>query len=215
MKSLLTLLLFTIALQAQEYNIWYFGTGAGLDFNNEITTALLDGQLNTYEGTASIADNQGNLLFYTDGKTIWNQNHQVMENGQDLMGHSSASQSALIIPKPGSQQHFYVFTVAAWGEANGFRYSEVDMTVNMGLGTVTNKNILIQTPVAEALNATWHSNGEDIWVVVHGFENNEFSAYLVTPDGVSENPVTSSSLHPPDTFGQSTIKISPLLTRHT
>lgn len=209
MRSILTVLLFTISLQAQEHNIWYFGATAGLDFNSGIPTPLSDGQINTYEGTASIADSEGNLLFYTDGRIIWNQNHQIMENGEDLMGHNSATQSALIIPKPGSHQRFYVFTVAAWGQSNGFRYSEIDMTANTGLGAVTDKNILVQTPVAEALSATWHSNGEDIWVVVHGFESNVLSAYLVTSAGVSVNPVTSSSLHPPDAFGQSSIKISP------
>ncbi|QEE50979.1 T9SS type B sorting domain-containing protein [Flavobacterium alkalisoli] len=209
MRLILALLLLTISLQAQEHNIWYFGAGAGLDFNNGVPTALSDGQIQTSEGTASISDSEGNLLFYTDGRTIWNQTHQIMENGQDLMGHYSATQSALIIPKPGSQQRFYVFTVTAWGEANGFRYSEIDMTVNTGLGAVIDKNILVQTPVAEALNATWHSNGEDIWVVVHGFENNLFYAYLVTSAGVSLNPVTSTSLHPSDAFGQSSIKISP------
>lgn len=209
MRITLTLLLFSFYVSAQEHNIWYFGSRAGLNFNSGIPTALYDGQIITSEGTASIADSEGSLLFYTDGRNIWNKNHQVMENGGNLMGHFSATQSALIIPKPGSPQHFYVFTVTAWGEANGFRYSEVNMTANGGLGVVTGKNILIQTPVAEALNATWHSNGEDIWVVVHGFDSNVFSAYLVTSSGVSSNPVNSTSLHLPDAFGQSSIKISP------
>ena len=209
MKLTFILLLFSLYTCAQEHNIWYFGSHAGIDFNGNTPTALYDGQINTSEGVASIADSEGNLLFYTDGKTIWNKNHQVMENGNGLMGHHSATQSALIIQKPGSQQHFHVFTVTAWGEPNGLRYSSVDMTVNAGLGAVTDKNILLQTPVAEALNATWHNNGEDIWVVVHGFDSNVFSAYLVTSSGVSVNPVTSTSAPSPDPFGQSSIKISP------
>ncbi|PZR16248.1 MAG: hypothetical protein DI539_17655 [Flavobacterium psychrophilum] len=209
MRITLTLLFFTLYVGAQEHNIWYFGSRAGIDFNSGTPTALSGGQTNTSEGTASIADNEGNLLFYTDGRFIWNKDHQVMENGQDLMGHHSAAQSALIIPKPGSQQHFYVFTVTAWGEADGFRYSEVDMAANAGLGSVTDKNILIQTPVAEAMNATWHSNGEDIWVVVHGVGNNFFSAYLVSSSGVSSNPVTSPSVPLLDAIGQSAMKISP------
>lgn len=209
MKTIITFLLFSIALQAQEHNIWYFGNGAGLDFNNGAPVALIDGQLNTSEGTASITDSNGNLLFYTNGVTIWNKNHQIMENGLGLMGHFSAAQSALIVPKPGSQQIYYVFTVTAWGDVNGFRYSIVDMAAATGLGAVTDKNILLQTPVAEALNATWHSNGEDIWVVVHAFNSNVFSSYLVTSSGVSLNPVTSTSVLMPDSFGQSIIKISP------
>ncbi len=209
MRITLTLLLFSLCVCAQQNNMWYFGSRAGIDFNSGVPTALSDGQINTSEGTASIADSEGSLQFYTDGRTIWNKDHQIMENGQDLRGHHSAAQSALIIPKPGSQQHFYVFTVAAWGEADGFRYSEVDMAANAGLGAVTDKNILIQTPVAEAMNATWHSNGEDIWVVVHGFGNNSFFAYLVSSSGVASSPVASPSVPLPDAFGQSAMKLSP------
>lgn len=208
MRTIITFLLFTVGIQAQEHNIWYFGAHAGLDFNGSTPVALTNGQINTVEGTASIADSNGDLLFYTDGVTIWNKNHQVMENGNDLMGHQSSTQSAIIIPKPGDQQHFYIFTVPAEGTA-GFRYSTVDMDSNGGLGAVINKNILLQAPAAEGVNATWHNNGEDIWVVAHAYNLNLFYAYLITAGGVSTNPVISSSVIIPDPVGMGSIKISP------
>ena len=58
-----------------EGNIRYFGYGAGLDFNSGSTVALIDGMLNTSEGCATISDNSGDLLFYTDGMTVYNRNH--------------------------------------------------------------------------------------------------------------------------------------------
>ena len=51
---------------------------------------LKDGALNTFEGVASISDYKGNLLFYTDGQKVWNSKHEIMPNGDGLMGDSSA-----------------------------------------------------------------------------------------------------------------------------
>ena len=67
-----------------EGNIWYFGYGAGLDFNSGSPVALHDGQINQLEGCATIADSDGNLLFYTDGMSVWNCAHGVMPNGTGL-----------------------------------------------------------------------------------------------------------------------------------
>ncbi len=71
------------------------------------------------------------------------------------------------------------------------------MNANGGLGVVTTKNVLLQTPVCEKLTATKHQNGVDIWVVAHGFGNNTFFAYLITKDGIISCPVISDigSIH--------------------
>jgi hypothetical protein len=67
---------------------------ARLDFNSGAPVALSDGQLNTLEGCATIADNNGDLLFYTDGYTVYNKNHTIMPNGTGLAGNWSSTQSA-------------------------------------------------------------------------------------------------------------------------
>src|SRR5688572_24124712 len=89
-------------VQAQkENNNWYFGNKAGITFNNGSPVALAASAMNTNEGTISVSDSTGNLLFYSDGKTIWNRNHVPMQNGTSLMGNKSATQSVLAVPKPG------------------------------------------------------------------------------------------------------------------
>jgi hypothetical protein len=65
----------------KQNNIWYFGDKAGLDFNTEPPTVLEDGEINASEGCSVIADNNGNLLFYTDGITVWDKTHTAMPNG--------------------------------------------------------------------------------------------------------------------------------------
>lgn len=67
---------------------------------------VITGSMNTSEGCASISDLNGNLLFYTDGVTIWNQTHSVMANGNGLFGHYSSTQSSIIVKQPVIQIYF-------------------------------------------------------------------------------------------------------------
>ncbi|SHI78303.1 gliding motility-associated C-terminal domain-containing protein [Mesonia phycicola] len=116
-KILLILLLLPIAVFSQgEANYWYFGTNAGVNFNTSPPTSLNDGQLDTSEGCSSISDESGNLLFYTDGRTVWNRNHQIMSNANyfgntGLLGDPSSTSSGLIVPHPTDSDIYYVFTV--------------------------------------------------------------------------------------------------------
>ena len=92
-------------------NIWYFGDFAGVNFNTNPPTALTDATFEEAEGCASISDNNGNLLFYTEGSSIWNRNHIIMPNGTGLKGEPSSTQTVLIIPKPCDNNIYYIFTV--------------------------------------------------------------------------------------------------------
>ena len=103
------MLISTFGFSQGEANIWYFGQNAGLDFNSGSPVALTNGQLGTYEGCATISSSSGELLFYTDGITVYNKNHSIMVNGIGLMGHPSSTQSATIVQKPGSSNLFYIF----------------------------------------------------------------------------------------------------------
>lgn len=180
----------------KEANIWYFGENAGLDFTSGAPVYLLNSAMNKDEGCSSVSNPSGNLLFYTDGIHVWNKNHQQMPNGFGLAGHESSTQSALIVPKPGSSTLYYIFTSDAFFYANGLRYSVVDLSLQGGLGDVTIKNTLLHTPSTEKVTAVKHTNGTDIWVISHGGNSNLFHAYLVTASGVSA-PVSTGigSMH--------------------
>ena len=189
------LLLSTLSFAQKEGNIWYFGGYAGIDFNSGAPVALTNGALFTAEGCATISDNNGNLLFYTNGDSVWNKNHVPMPNGFGLMGHTSSTQTALIVPKPGNINIYYIFTVPAqvdFGGNAGCWYSTVDMTLNGGLGDVINKNTFLHHPVTEKLTAVRHSNGCDVWVIVHEWDSNGFLAYLVDSTGVNASSVISN-----------------------
>ncbi len=160
----------------------------------------------SFEASSIICDNNGNLLFYTNGDTVWNRNHVMMVNGFDLAGgvHSSATQGAIIIPKPCSNNLYYIFTVTE-DESNPhlFSYSIVDITQDAGLGAVITKNVTLHNPVAERLTATLQSNGIDYWVVVQERLTGNLLVYSLTTNGLNVVPIifNSGGIDPADYGG--------------
>lgn len=191
---LLSFLLLSGTLYSEnESNIWYFGDGAGIDFNSGNAVVIHDSQMSASEGCATICDQNGDLLFYTNGISIWNREHRIMPNGNGLMGHESATQSGVIVPKPGDENFFYIFTVTHRELDDGFRYSLVDKRLDGGLGDVTDeKNVLLFENTTEKIAAVRHKNCIDKWVIAHEWENNTFRAYKVTDNGIDMTPVISN-----------------------
>lgn len=198
MKKLLILLLLlipTISFSQKEAAIWYFGQYAGLDFNSGAPVVLTNGQVNTFEGCATISDSTGNLLFYTDGVIVWDKSHSIMPNGRSLLGNTSSTQSAIIIPRPNNTDQYYIFTVddnPTGLSSNGIHYSTVNLILNGGMGDVvtTEKNIPVIDPAFEKITATKHSNGNSYWVIT--FIRNQYYSYLVDATGVNLTPIIST-----------------------
>lgn len=184
----------------QQTSHWYFGNWAGLSFTNSpaAPVAMTNGTLLSSEGSASISDANGNLLFYTDGITVYNKNHVVMSNGTGLCNDpvKSSTQAALIVPQPSSPNLYYVFTTSSqagfFGGYGGVVYSIVDMSLSGGDGAVTTKNSPLLASTAEKLTAVHHSNGTDVWVMTQQWGTNAKHAWLVTSTGLSPTPVIST-----------------------
>jgi PKD repeat protein len=177
-------------------NRWYFGRRAGIDFNSGSPVAVFDCNSAFFasEPVASAADTNGNLLFYTDGTTVYNKNHVAMVNGTNMGGGWSCTQGALAIPKPASSSHYYLFTQAHFGgsqnDGDGLYVSEIDMTQDNGNGAVILHTDTLQRIATEKLTAVNHCNGRDVWVINHEYGTDAFNAFLVTPSGV-QPPVVS------------------------
>ena len=203
----------------KQGNVWYFGNYAGVDFNGGTPVALTNGQLTWpagqqhIEGTSAISDSSGAILFYSNGMTVWDKSHQIMQNGTGLLGSFSTTQSSIIVPRPFSDTYFYLFTVAGGccpnNISDGFRYSAIDMCANGGLGEVvtTEKNIKLIDSITEKVAATRHSNGTDYWILTHT-KYNKFYAFQLSTSGITNTVVSSiGSNHP--AAGQGQLKISP------
>lgn len=212
---ILTLLVTLPSYAQKEAAIWYFGYGAGLDFNSGNPVPLTNGKLFTNEGCTSISDKNGNLLFYTDGSIVYDRNHQVMPNGSGLLGHRSSTQSAIIVPKPKDANIYYIFTVDEPNPKNvdpdtandedppnsGLNYSVVDMRLNGNSGDITTeKNVPLITydpansedvkfKCSEKITAVQHSDGISFWVITH-FKNT-FYSFQINTTGINKTPVTT------------------------
>jgi Secretion system C-terminal sorting domain len=190
---ILTILFSSTIARGQKYgNIWQFGNQVGLDFNN-CNPVVISGAVPGFEGCSSIADSNGQLLFYTNSEKVWNRLNSIMTNGNLISGGSSLSQ-VIIIPKPLSISTYYIITTKIQATGNlSLQYHNVDMTLNGGLGDVQSKNnILSNLNITEQICATNHNNGTDIWLMTHEYGTSNFLAYLVTSTGITTTPVISN-----------------------
>ncbi len=173
---------------------WYFGTGVGLNFNQLPPSVITNNAANSQEGCASISDNNGSLLFYTNGNIIINRKHETMLNGNGISGDLSSSNNVLIVPLPNNDSIYYLFTIGAENQLNkGFRYSIVNIKGDGGFGEVIQKNIYIQDEVFEKLSAVRHCNNKDVWITIRKWETDEYHTYLVTSAGLSTTPIISKT----------------------
>ncbi len=191
--ALFSLLPMTAAAQ-KSYNIWYFGDKAGIDFNVDPPVALGDGQMSELEGCASIAHRRtGTLLFYANGDSVWNRAHRPMKNGFGLHGHFSSTQTVLIGAMPGDTNRYYVFTAgvgAYYKRTGGIEYSIVDMRGDNGFGGITTKNKVLLDTATEKLTAVYDATRTGYWLLAHGWGDDRFYAWHVTPTGIAA-PVIS------------------------
>lgn len=199
------LFLYATAFSQGEASNWYFGDYAGISFSTGSPVALTDmpmtgNNLRSEEGCTSISDSNGNLLFYTNGTKVWDKNHDVMFNGTGLHGNQSSSQSAIIVPKPGSLTNYYIFTVDEHNSNTyGLQYSEVDMTLNNGLGDLITLNTQLLDHCTEKITAVKSFDCSEIWVIAYSSVNgvdkgnyNTFFSYKISAAGVQPNPVQST-----------------------
>ncbi len=193
-----------------QTNFWFFGDHAGLDFSSGSPVAIT-GQSVSDESSSAVSNPvTGELLFYTNGITVWDKNHAIMQNGMGLMGHQSSAMGALIVPQPSHSNIYYLFTADAYQNtgANGFRYSIVDMNANGGNGAVISKNNLLFAPCAEVNHAVLHANCTDYWIIARSETGNTFYLYQLTANGILP-PIINTIGLPTSASGWGQSKFSP------
>ena len=177
-----------------NYN-WLFGQRAGINFQTIETGAtpvVITGSVVSQEGCSSISNQNGDLLFYTDGSTIYTSGNTVMVQGSNLSSSGTSTQSSLIVPQPNSK-NYYLFTTDYEGNPNGFEYSIVDMLKQDGEGQVTLKNVkLIPFPITEKVTACSHENEVDYWIITHTSGDSKFYSYRLSTGGLI-GPVISDT----------------------
>ena len=185
---------------------WFFGFQAGIDFSTGAPQADVTGNLSTIEGSSTMSDPAGHLLCYSDGQNVYNKNNAVMPNGANLTGDQSSTQSSLIVPVPGSDHLYYLFTTLASSYGpNGFYYNVIDMNLDGGLGDVTTKNVQLFSEGTEQLAGTFACDGINYWIVSRQQAAGvlKFYAYELTNSGLSAP--TISTIDAPESAAINTV----------
>ncbi len=182
----------------QHDNVWVLGTNAGIDFNGSVPKAIKT-NIDTREGCASFSDDDGRLLFYTDGETAWGRDFRPMPNATLLSGAgrnitNSTTQGSLIVPRPGYAQQYYVFSLGAIEypkEGGQLSYSIIDMSLNNSLGDLLPgyRGIVLDSGLTEQMTAV-SGNSCDIWLLVVS-RTGRLKAYNIHPGGINPVPVLS------------------------
>lgn len=180
---------------------WNFGERVQLQFSEEtpfpISTAM-PGNIDLPKGVSSISDADGQLLFFSDGRQAFGSGYMELPNGGDLAGHPFSSQAALFVPSPGNPNRYFLITADLYIPpvfTNGIRYSVIEKQGNTWKVLPEKKNVLLLEQNAAKLAAVQHDNGEDFWIISHGFGEEKGGTYFsfrVMKDSISLTPIEST-----------------------
>ncbi|HRY34195.1 MAG TPA: hypothetical protein P5531_14620 [Bacteroidales bacterium] len=217
MRSTVVFFMMILALQlrgqyypdARRDYIWNFGYDDGpthggiiFDFNTSpMTVSYPDQEVDFVFTNASMCSPEGDLLFYTNGKQVANHNRVKMPHG-DSLNYGFAYNywdefgyripyGAIALPYPGSPER-YVIIHEKWCEDFNCGISEllattVDMTLDGGLGDVTEKNfpVIVDSLDMGLLSACRHANGRDWWIIAQRQFYDWYYILLLSPQGIN------------------------------
>lgn len=203
---------FVFGFAQKESNIWYFYNG-GLNFSTQPPTLLsrLDSKLRNNLCAITMADSVGNLIFYSNGDTVWNKAHNIMQNGIGIGGNNALyGFSNLSVRLPLSKKLYYVFTCdgsLSYQNNDGVCYSIIDIETNLGQGRVLSKKNLLVKNSASKVAAVLHANQRDIWIAIKQHYSDTLFVFLLTPSGLSPSVIKHNTYKDSGWIGQ--MKFSP------
>lgn len=162
-------------------NHWIFGNGAHIEFDkNSTQPSAKPGNANVPAGSAVATDEDGSLLFYSNGGNIYDKDGNVMDNGDNILGSTSSPENTIIFPKPGSTVFYYIFTI---DPVSGLYLSEVDITANGGQGAVISKNKPVNGDVG-MMTAVKPGDGNFVMLYTWDGASNIFRSFKINRNGI-------------------------------
>ncbi|MCC6724807.1 MAG: PKD domain-containing protein [Saprospiraceae bacterium] len=206
-------LLYLVECPAQKHDfVWmygynsnatepYFG-GSVIDFNSEPPLVYRqDRDMNLDITFTSSCDSLGILQFYSNGIAINDSTNNTMANGHGLNPGEFANNyqdegyilvnSMIALPVPDSSHKIALFHLKLDYHpvyvlaSTTFYITIIDMNLNNGLGKVIVKNQeLLTNGRFGMVNAVKHANGRDWWIYVTDEVENNYSYFLLAPEGL-------------------------------
>ena len=210
----------TISLAAQKHDYhWITGYDGGeishdqpwfglsvlkfSDFGKVDTINLQDPSIDMKFFNTTISDENGNLMFYTNGVGLNNYLHQLMLNGDGMggipgttgeEGGSSIPQGGIGVPWPGMPNQYFLLQEKSEyfpddeehpRKTTALLYSRINMNVNNEEGEVIEKRIVFLQDTVERGKSKLvrHANGRDWWHIKNKLDENVFYRTLISPSG--------------------------------
>jgi hypothetical protein len=187
---------------ASTNGIQIFG-GTDINFNSwPPSTSYIFRAINYTYNVSTICNEQGELLFSTNGCFINGSDHQIILNGDNInpgnihdgyctLGYL-AEQGSTFVPAPNNPDLYYLFHLGLsyddniGGIGDKFYYTLIDKTLDNGHGAVIEKNqILLEDTLSFGLiTLTRHANGRDWWIVVPEMATSKHYIFRLTPYGI-------------------------------
>ncbi len=195
-----------LAQDLSQHN-WYFGnSNKGIRFNRSTNKpSLITNKATPFGmGGSFVATDPstGDLLFYTDGNTVYDITNTPMPNGGGLAGLNSANQPVVGCLIPGDSLKYLIFTNNTdYTTAGSISVTTVDMSQfgnavfpSPPFGDVVNpKNVPFAGLVArsEGMTIVPHGNGTDAWLITHQNNSPNYSATLINAASVASGTFTT------------------------
>ncbi|MEY4902341.1 MAG: hypothetical protein RLZZ292_156 [Bacteroidota bacterium] len=182
-----------------------------LNFNNPqkiLAVEKIPETIDMFSTTATICDRQGNLVGYTNGCTIGNEQYKTMENGDSINkgtiydyycdgdGGYPLIQSVVTLPMPNDTTKYVFLHLKRSDTAPFYAKHLLQTTVEKkgnAVGRVIEKNkVIFSSDFSDGqINAVRHGNGTDWWVVVPQTTSNIYHKFLLTAKGIIQYPSQS------------------------
>lgn len=199
---ILALLLFVSNVCSQSLPLkWYFGYKSGLNFTKgspyvirgqtgETTIKGIQNKWMTVENEPFLvmSDQKGKVLFYSDGRRIWDDNFGECDS---LLTASRSHSQILGVQLPGSEATYLILT------PNGTRdvvysWSFTEVEVRNKIKVIKTGQIFADGKFMQGATIVPHCNGKDYWAVLHkaGKENKDYYSFLINKSGI-QKPIIS------------------------
>jgi gliding motility-associated-like protein len=202
-KIALLFLMFCVAflpsLAQKRYNVWAFGKQGGINFNTTPPSGFKSKspERDPPYYLSSICDTSGELMFYTDGLTVYNRDGFKMpkyNNWWPLAGNVMP----LVCPRPGSDTLFYLFAIS--DAANPYELQafplrlkapgDLDEMIYPRPTGPNNFQKRLKKKCSMIVAGTAHCNQKDYWIST--YSDHALYSFLVTAAGINEVPVVTT-----------------------
>ena len=199
---LLFLIIYPFVIKAQkEALVWPVGSGKQINFQSgSFEFKNFEGNSNT---KSTICDKEGNLALYTDGRTVWNRNNEIVINGEKLVSDDAfQSNIPIFVPYPKKDGWYILFyeeeyyTITGGKYDNALYYAEINTTANNRRGEVVRQKIKIHDNYHSGPTIAGYCDNGYYWLVNDRNDNtvieksiDRIYCYKIDENGVNQTPV--------------------------